>query len=85
MAKRIEYSREAAKALARMDRSMSKRIRAKIGLLANNPAALAANVKALKGGAGLLRLRVGDWRVIYMEDLVVLRVVKVRPRGAAYD
>jgi mRNA interferase RelE/StbE len=32
-----------------------------------------------------MRLRAGDWRVIYTADLVVLLVVKVAPRGAAYD
>jgi mRNA-degrading endonuclease RelE of RelBE toxin-antitoxin system len=31
-----------------------------------------------------MRLRVGDWRVIYTADLVVLLVLKVAPRGSAY-
>ncbi len=69
----------------RMDRATSSRIRVKIGQLADDPTSLANNVKALKGGAGLFRLRVGDWRVIYTEDLVVVLVIKVAPRGAAYD
>ena len=85
MAKRVEYSRDAAKALMRMDRASSRRIRAKIDQLASHPDALANNVKALRGGKGLMRLRVGDWRVIYTEDLVVLSVLKVAPRGKAYE
>jgi mRNA interferase RelE/StbE len=85
MARRVEYSREAARTLMQIDRSTSKRIRAKIELLGSNPAALANNVKALKGGAGLMRLRIGDWRVIYTEDLVVLLVLKISPRGSAYE
>lgn len=68
-----------------MDRATSKRIRSKIRLLASGPEALANNVKAMKGGGGLMRLRIGDWRVIYTEDLVVLSVLKVAPRGSAYD
>ena len=85
MTKRVEYSRDAAQTLMRMDRATSTRIRAKINQLASDPAALGNNVKALKGGEGKLRLRVGDWRAIYTEDLVVLSVLKVSPRGSAYD
>jgi len=85
MPKRIDYSREAAKALARMDRATSKRIRSKIALLAGDPDALANNVTAMKGMAGLMRLRVGDWRVIYSEDLIIISVLKVAPRGSAYE
>ena len=69
----------------RLDRATSRRIRAKIELLAREPGALANNVSALKGGGGLMRLRVGDWRVIYTEDLVVLLVLKVAARGSAYE
>jgi mRNA interferase RelE/StbE len=85
VAKRIEYSRDAAKALIRMDRATSKRIRAKIGQLASEPEALANNVSALKGGDGRMRLRVGDWRVIYTEDFIILSVLKISPRGSAYE
>ena len=85
MANRVEYSREAVKTLLRIDRATSRRIRQKVDQLASNPEALANNVSALKGGEGLMRLRVGDWRVIYTENLVVLLVIKVSPRGSAYD
>jgi mRNA interferase RelE/StbE len=83
--KRIEYSRDAVRTLARIDRAISKRIWRKIDRLASEPEALANNVRTLKGGGGLMRLRVGDWRVIYTEDLVVLLVVRVAPRGSAYE
>lgn len=85
MARRIEYSREAVKTLARIDRATSQRIRSKIEQLAADPQSLANNVSALKGGHGLMRLRVGDWRVIYTETLVVIAVQKVAPRGGAYE
>jgi len=68
-----------------MDDATSKRIRSKIRLLASEPGVLANNVKAMKGSGGLMRLRIGDWRVVYTEDLVVLSVLKVAPRGSAYD
>lgn len=85
MARRIEYSRDAARTLARIDQATSKRIRGKIGQLAAEPETLANNVRALKGPGGLKRLRVGEWRVIYTETLVVVAVERIAPRGSAYD
>jgi mRNA interferase RelE/StbE len=85
MPKRVQYGRSAQKTLRRIDQATAKRIRSKVRLLAADPEALANNVKALKGENGLMRLRVGDWRVIYTEDLVILLVLKVSPRGSAYE
>lgn len=84
VAKAVEYSREALAALQRMDGATAGRIVEKVALLAANPGALANNVKRLKSGAGLMRLRVGDWRVIYRDGLVIA-VVRIAPRGRAYD
>lgn len=81
--KPISYTRTALKALRRMPAPTAALIRAKVGLYAEDPAALANNVKALKG-SDAIRLRVGDWRVI-MEDGVVLNVLDVGPRGRIYD
>ena len=53
--------------------------------LAARPETLANNVKALKGPGGLKRLRVGDWRVIFTETLVVIAVERIASRGSAYD
>lgn len=85
MTRRVEYSREAARTLSRIDRATSKRIRRKLEQLAADPASLANNVAALKGREGLMRLRVGDWRAIYTETLTVIAVQKVAPRGSAYE
>jgi mRNA interferase RelE/StbE len=71
--------------LARIDRATSERIQSKVCQLADNPAALANNIKAMKGEVGLFRLRVGDWRVVFTETLVVLTIVRVAPRGGVYD
>jgi len=83
--RRVEYSRDAARTLARIDQATSRRIRGKVQQLAAEPEALANNVRALKGPGGLKRLRVGDWRVIFTETLVVIAVQKVAPRGSAYE
>ena len=79
----IAYSRTALKALTRMPRNWAERIRDKIRLYADDPAALANNVKRLKSQDGLVRLRVGDWRVV-MRDESVLQVLYVTIRGSTY-
>ena len=80
----IRYSKAAAKALMQMPTNTEKRIRAKIEQYAADPASLANNVKRLRGG-NETRLRVGDWRVIFREDGVVLAIIRIAPRGEAYD
>jgi len=44
----------------------------------------ANRVKQLKG-TRTLRLRVGDFRVFFVETADAIEVTKVAPRGAAYD
>lgn len=86
MAVDVEYSRQAVGMLLRIDRTTAGRIRAKVEQLANDPTSLANNVRVLRGeGEGLMRLRVGDWRVIFTRDLVVLLVLKIAPRGSVYE
>ncbi len=68
-----------------MPANTSKLIRSKIEQLASDPSSQANNVKALKGEPGIYRLRVGDWRVIYTEEGDILAIIKVAPRGGAYD
>lgn len=81
--KPITYTRAAIKALRRMPANMTTRIMTKIEKYAADPVALANNVTALRGREGI-RLRVGDWRVI-MRDGVVLAVLEIGPRGGVYD
>lgn len=84
-ARQVHYGRDASRAPKRIDRRTARRIRDKIALLAEDANALANNVSALKGETGLMRLRIGGRRVIYTDDLVILLVLKIAPRGAAYD
>ncbi|KQQ47877.1 cytotoxic translational repressor of toxin-antitoxin stability system [Methylobacterium sp. Leaf125] len=83
--KRIAYSKAALKTLSRMPANVSAMICAKIALLAADPATQANNVKALKGEPGVFRLRVGDWRVVYTDQGEILAVIRVAPRGSAYE
>lgn len=83
--KRIAYSKDAAKTLNRMPGNVARLIRSKIEQYANDPESLANNVKALKGMEGRFRLRVGDWRVIFSETGEIIAIIKIAPRGGAYE
>jgi mRNA interferase RelE/StbE len=43
------------------------------------------DVKRLKGHGGGCRLRVGDWRVIFIEDARSITVIAVGNRREIYD
>lgn len=81
----VEYARAALKTLKRIDAVTARRIRDKVEQYAQDPASLENNVIAMKGGDGFRRMRVGDWRVIFDEDMLVVFVVRIAPRGGAYD
>ncbi|KAI94099.1 cytotoxic translational repressor of toxin-antitoxin stability system [Rhodomicrobium udaipurense JA643] len=83
--KTVTYTKEAEKTLAKMPANLAAKIRAKMVQYATDPASLANNVIAMKGQPGFYRMRIGDWRVIFTEDGVVILVVKVAPRGGAYE
>lgn len=64
---------------------MRDQLLSKIEDLARDPFS-AANVRKLVGLPGYL-LRVGDWRVIYDVESgrLVVRVLKIGPRGGVYQ
>ena len=68
-----------------MPADTAERIRSKVRQYALAPESLAKNVKALKGEPGYLRLRVGDCRVVFREDAEVIAIIRIAPRGRAYD
>lgn len=82
--KRVSYSKHAIKVLSKMPMNESIRIRSKIRQYADDPASQANNVKKLQG-RDAYRLRVGDWRVIFDENEVVIDVIKIGARGSVYE
>jgi mRNA interferase RelE/StbE len=80
----VVYSKDAIRALNRMPANEARRIRAKVLQYAADPASLANNVKKLRDSR-YHRLRIGDWRVIFREDGVIIDVVRVAARGEAYE
>jgi mRNA interferase RelE/StbE len=81
---KLEFSRDAVKALVRMPRDQAVRVRRRLDELARDPIG-APNVKKLTGDLGF-RLRVGDWRVVYLlqNDRLIVQIIRIAPRGEVY-
>jgi len=81
---RLELSREATKAMLRMPRDQAQRVRARLNDLVRDPYTV-PNVKKLTEQPGF-RLRVGDWRVVYLldQDRIVIQVIRIAQRGEVY-
>lgn len=82
--KQIAYSKDALKTLRRIPANEAKRIRSKIEQYTQDPAALAQNIIKLQGREGF-RLRVGDWRVIFDDDGIIVDIVAIGARGGIYE
>ncbi len=80
---RIELRPAAARALRKLDPSVARRVQGAIALLARDPRPPAA--RQLQGRAGL-RVRVGDYRIIYTvsDDVLLVVVVTVGHRSDIY-
>jgi mRNA interferase RelE/StbE len=78
--KRVEYTKVATKVLDRMQPKRRDAIRSKVDAFARGDR---VDVKKLTGSA-LLRIRVGDDRVIIDEQTMLVVVVEVGPRGGIY-
>ncbi|MEC9462769.1 MAG: cytotoxic translational repressor of toxin-antitoxin stability system [Pseudomonadota bacterium] len=78
--KRVEYSKAATKVLDRMQPRRRDAIRSKVDAFARGDR---VDLKKLKGST-LLRIRVGDDRVIIDEQTMLVIVVEVGPRGGVY-
>jgi mRNA interferase RelE/StbE len=81
---RIELRPAAVRALRKLDPPIRGRLRGAIALLAKDPRPPAA--RALQGRPGL-RVRVGDYRIIYTvaDDVLLVVVVTLRHRREVYD
>ena len=82
----IEYSKAARKALKAMPRNAARLIMEKVETLAIDPMTPNNNVKKLTNHPGY-RLRVGDWRVVYLihEQALLIAVVRIASRGDVYQ
>lgn len=83
---KVIYSKRARKYLEKMPAQWQLRVLQKVELLAGNPYTDNNNVTKLVG-RDAYRLRVGDFRVIYsiMDDVLVIEVLDIGPRGGIYQ
>jgi len=85
---KLVFLDKALEELKKIDRARQKIIKAKLLILAENPAALKNNIRRLSGREeALYRLRIGAYRVIFKKDeahLVIL-VVRVGHRREIYS
>lgn len=80
----ISYVPSAAKVIRKLDRPTARRLLDAIGALASDPRP--SGCIQLKGGDGELRIRVGDYRVVYdvQDDELVVLVLRVGHRREVY-
>jgi mRNA interferase RelE/StbE len=81
---RLEFSSTAARQLRKLDRAEAARIRSATEQLRDQPRPPGAT--ALQGRHGYLRIRVGDYRVIYsvVDDRLVVLVAALGHRREIY-
>jgi len=79
--KAVSFTPAATRQWLKLSSEIRRRIDAKITGYATNGS---GDVKRLKGTAGC-RLRIGDWRVIFIEDAKSITVVAVGNRREIYD
>jgi mRNA interferase RelE/StbE len=81
--KRVRYTADALRRLKRHG-NMADRIMRAMREYAEGTGAHANNVKALQGSSAL-RLRIGDYRVVFSETDAEIIVTGLGPRGSIYD
>lgn len=81
----VKIKRRAGKKLASIGKPEREAIAEKITALGQNPDDVMLDTKKLVASP-YSRLRVGSWRVIYdrQDDLKIIAIEKIKPRGDAY-
>ena len=81
----IEWLPAAARQLRKLDKPIQKRLVLAVARLGTEPRP--PEIKALTGRPGALRLRIGDWRVVYEihDNRLMVHVVAVAHRREIYD
>jgi mRNA interferase RelE/StbE len=82
---RVEVTPAARRSLRRLDRQAQRRVQAAIELLATDPRPPGA--KALQVRRGYIRVRTGDYRIVYTvrDEVLLVLVVALGPRREIYE
>lgn len=81
----VRFTEEALKNIARYPRQDQRRILDRIRQLAGDPLSM-PNVKRLVDFDVSYRMRVGDYRVLFERDdiILIIDIIDILPRGRAY-
>lgn len=82
---RIEWKRSASKELRKLPIPLIPRIMSAVETLASNP--FPQGVTKLKGSDRTYRIRIGDYRVVYIveETVLLIEIIRVRHRKDVYQ
>ena len=80
----VQFKSSAARQLRKLDRPVRVRISTVVDSLASNPRP--AGAEKFQGEESILRLRVGDYRILYqiVDDRLIVLVVRVGHRREVY-
>ena len=80
----VQMKRDPERIMRRLPADLRQRIQQAINALAENPRH--AGVVAMKGFDSVYRVRVGEWRIVYLieDDMLLVLVLEVAPRGGVY-
>ena len=80
----IYFKKDTKKFLDRLDKIQKKRIKERLLILSDNP--FPENVKTVVGMENVLRLRIGDFRLLYILDRneKEIYIVKIDKRSRVY-
>ena len=75
----VKYAKKPIKTLNQLDKNTKQRIREGINGIPSG------DIKRLRGHNELLRLRIGDWRIVFSyPDSNTILIEQISPRGEAY-
>jgi mRNA interferase RelE/StbE len=82
----LAYTKEAIKALKRVQPKVSRTLREALAKIATDPFATHPNALPMEGTKSGFRLRHGDWKALYVVDRAkqMMTIVDVKSRGEAY-
>ena len=85
MSKDILLSTPARKQYDSLDGTVRERIKKALRRLADTGAGDVKRLMGVKGREILLRLRVGDYRIVFKDETDAIRVIQIFHRGKGYD
>lgn len=83
----VVFKKSAAKELQSLPQKVQQKVIDAVQLLALNPYTELLQIKKMKGAESLYRLRIQDYRVIYLieNEIIKVTIIKIGHRKDVYD